>query len=261
MCNAQVCGSQCHLHGVRRDAEVARQRRLLTPPIEERLIVALDVPSNEDALELVDTLGDAVHFYKIGLELFVADDHRGLIRRLQALRKRLFFDLKLYDIPNTVAHATKEAAGLGADFVTVHGDRKIMDAAAAAKGDTKVLAVTVLTSLDETDLADVGFGGAVSDLVLTRANLAAEAGCDGVIASPQEARRIHEELGDRLLIVTPGIRPATDRPADDQKRVATAAEAIAAGADHLVVGRPVRAAADPRAAAVALQAEIAATRR
>jgi orotidine-5'-phosphate decarboxylase len=233
---------------------------LSTQP-EERLIVALDVPSNDDALGLVETLGDVVHFYKVGLELFVADDHRGLIRRLQALRKRVFFDLKLYDIPNTVAHATKEAAGLGADFVTVHGDRKIMEAAAGAKADTKVLAVTVLTSLGEADLADVGFGGTVSDLVVTRARLAAETGCDGVIASPQEAARIRDELGDQLIIVTPGIRPATDRPADDQTRVATAAEAMAAGADHLVVGRPIRAASDPHGAAVALQDEIAAASR
>jgi orotidine-5'-phosphate decarboxylase len=230
----------------------------LSPPAEERLIVALDVPSNDAALSLVDTLGDSVGFYKVGLELFVADDHRGLIRKLQALRKRVFFDLKLYDIPNTVAHATKEAAGLGADFLTVHGDRKIMEAAAGAKGDTKVLAVTVLTSLDDTDLADVGFAGTVSDLVLTRARLAVETGCDGVIASPQEARRIRAEVGNKVIIVAPGIRPATDRPADDQKRVATAAEAIAAGADHLVVGRPVRSADDPRAAALALQEEIAA---
>ena len=229
----------------------------MSAPPGERLIVALDVPSNDDALALVDTLGDAVLFYKVGLELFVADDHRGLIRKLQALRKRVFFDLKLYDIPNTVAHATKEASELGADLLTVHGDRKIMEAAAGAKGDTKVLAVTVLTSLDDADLADVGFGGRVPDLVLTRARLAAESGCDGVIASPQEAARIREELGDALLIVTPGIRPAADRPADDQKRVATAAEAIAAGADHLVVGRPIRGADDPRAVAEALQDEIA----
>ncbi|MGH9027655.1 MAG: orotidine-5'-phosphate decarboxylase [Acidimicrobiia bacterium] len=224
---------------------------------EERLIVALDVPGNDPALALVDQLGDAVRFYKVGLELFVADDHRNMIEKLRAAEKRVFADLKLYDVPNTVAHATKEAARLGVDFLTVHGDRRIMMAAAESKGDTKVMAVTVLTSFDESDLADVGFGGSLSELVLDRARLAAETGCDGVIASPQEARRIRDELGDQLIIVTPGIRPATDRHADDQKRVATAAEAIAAGADHIVVGRPIRSAPDPRAAAVILQGEIA----
>jgi orotidine-5'-phosphate decarboxylase len=223
----------------------------------DRLIVALDVPSNDAALALVDTLGEAVRFYKVGLELFVGDDHRTVIEKLRAADKRVFADLKLYDIPNTVSHATREAAGLGVDFLTVHGDRKIMEAAAAAKGAVKVLAVTVLTSFDDTDLADVGYGGTVSELVLDRARLAAATGCDGVIASPHEARRIRDELGADLIVVTPGVRPVNDRPADDQKRVATAAEAIAAGADHIVVGRPVREARDPRAAAIALQEEIA----
>jgi orotidine-5'-phosphate decarboxylase len=224
---------------------------------QDPLIVALDVPSNDEALTLVDRLGDTVHFYKVGLELFVADDHRALIEKLQALEKRVFADLKLYDVPNTVARATKEAARLGVDFLTVHGDRQIIEAAVTSKGDTKILAVTVLTSFDNSDLADVGYRGPVADLVLSRARLAAETGCDGVIASPREARRIRDELGDALLIVTPGIRPAGNRPTDDQKRVATAAEAIAAGADHVVVGRPIREAPDPRATALALQEEIA----
>jgi orotidine-5'-phosphate decarboxylase len=228
---------------------------------DERLIVALDVPTNEAALALVETLGDAARFYKIGLELFVADDHRTVVEKLRAMDKRVFADLKLYDVPNTVAHATKQAAGLGIDFLTVHGDRQIMEAAVSGKGDTKVLAVTVLTSFDESDLADVGYGGPVADLVLSRARLAADTGCDGVIASPREARRIRDELGGALLIVTPGIRSAGDSPADDQKRVATAAEAIAAGADHVVVGRPIREAPDPRATACALQEEIAAALR
>lgn len=224
----------------------------------ERLIFALDVPTIGEAEELVERLGGAVVFYKMGLELFTAGDAVSLLRALKVAGKRVFVDLKLFDVPATVARAVARLAALDVDFITVHGNQAMMEAAATAKGASRVLAVTALTSLDEGDLADLGFQCDVAALVASRAWRALEAGLDGVIASGREAPALRSELGPRLLVVTPGIRPVANRAEDDQKRVMTPTEAIRAGADYLVVGRPIRDATDPRAAAEAIVAEISA---
>ncbi len=227
------------------------------PPRQERLIVALDVPTAAEARALVERLGGAVRFYKIGLELFTSGGYFELLEWLVARGNKVFADLKLYDIPETVRRATANLSASGASFLTVHGHRSIMQAAAREKGPMKILAVTVLTSFDASDLAEMGAAGDVTSLVLSRARLAAEAGCDGVIASGLEAPRIKAELGGRLLVVTPGIRPAGEKPKDDQKRTVDVAQAFTSGADYIVVGRPVRDAPDPRAAAESIQATIA----
>jgi orotidine-5'-phosphate decarboxylase len=223
----------------------------------ERLIVALDVPSAAEARALVERLGPAARFYKVGLELFVSAGYFELVDWLVKRGNQVFADLKMYDIPETVARAVANLRGRGIRFVTVHGNQGIMEAAAREKGDLKVLAVTVLTSLDRGDLDDLGFSCDVERLVLSRARRAMEAGCDGVISSGLEAPRIKSEFKDRLLVVTPGIRPVDNRPADDQKRTVDVAQAFANGADYIVVGRPIRQAAEPRAAAEAIQATIA----
>ena len=228
-------------------------------PSRERLIFALDVADFQSAKSLVTRLGDTVAFYKIGLELATSGDYFELMRWLVDQDKKVFADLKLYDIPATVAAAVRQLAKTGASFLTVHGDRAIMNAAATEKGThLKVLAVTVLTSLAQSDLAAMGIGLDLPALVELRARGAAEAGCDGVIASGLEAARLREVLGKELLIVTPGIRPAGGAGADDQRRVVTPARAFEAGADYIVVGRPIRDAADPHRAAAAVQEEIAA---
>jgi orotidine-5'-phosphate decarboxylase len=228
-------------------------------PVRERLIVAIDVPDFAAATALVETLGDAVHFYKIGLELATTGDYFRLLHWLLDRDKRVFADLKLYDIPATVGAAVRQMSLSGAGFLTVHGDRAIMEAAAEHKGDTlRILAVTVLTSLSRDDLAAMGITLDVETLTLARARQAIASGCDGVIASGLEAGRLRDDLGAGPLIVTPGIRPQDHAGGDDQKRVITAAGAFRAGADYIVVGRPIRGADDPRAAALALQAEIAA---
>jgi orotidine-5'-phosphate decarboxylase len=226
-------------------------------PPRDRLIVALDVPTAAEARALVERLGNAVRFYKIGLELFTSGGYFELLQWLVARGNKVFADLKLYDIPETVRRATANLSASGAAFLTVHGHRSIMQAAAREKGGMKILAVTVLTSFDASDLAEMGATGDVASLVLSRARHAAEAGCDGVIASGLEAPKIKAELGARLLVVTPGIRPAENRPKDDQKRTVDVAQAFANGADYIVVGRPVRDAPDPRAAAESIQATIA----
>ncbi|MGW8269898.1 MAG: orotidine-5'-phosphate decarboxylase [Burkholderiales bacterium] len=233
------------------------------PAREERLIVALDVPDASEARALVERLGDAVRFYKVGLELFSAGGYFELVDWLAARGCKVFADLKLYDIPETVRRAVSNLRASGASFLTVHGHRSVMEAAVREKGALKVLAVTVLTSFDARDLAELGPGASVERLVLSRARGALETGCDGVITSGLEAPKLKAEFGDRLLLVTPGIRPAAEgrpsqnRPADDQKRTVDVAQAFANGADYIVVGRPVRDAADPRAAAQAIQRTIA----
>jgi len=226
------------------------------PSPRERLIVALDVPSAAEARALVERIGDAACFYKIGLELFTSGGYFELLEWLVGRGNKVFADLKLYDIPETVRRAVANLRASGATFLTVHGHRSILEAAAREKGAMKILAVTVLTSFDQSDLAEMGAGADVGRLVLSRARHAAETGCDGVISSGLEAPAIKSEFGRRLLVVTPGIRPATNRPADDQKRTVDVAQAFANGADYIVVGRPVRDAADPRAAAAAIQATI-----
>ena len=222
----------------------------------ERLIVALDVPGAAQAKALAERLGDAVRFYKVGLELFSTDGYFELIEWLAARGSKVFADLKLYDIPETVSRAVANLRSSGASFLTVHGHRSVMQAAAREKGALKILAVTVLTSFDQRDLEEMGATRTVEQLVLSRARGALETGCDGVIASGHEAAKLKAEFGNKLLVVTPGIRPAENKPADDQKRTVDVAQAFANGADYIVVGRPVRAAKDPRAAALAIQSTI-----
>jgi orotidine-5'-phosphate decarboxylase len=223
----------------------------------ERLIVALDVPSAAEARALVERIGDAASFYKVGLELFTAGGYFELLEWLVKRGNKVFVDLKFFDIPETVARAVAALRGRGVAFATVHGNQRMMEAAGKEKGEVKILAVTALTSLDRGDLDDLGFSCDVERLVLSRARRAIEAGCDGVISSGLEAPRLKAEFKDKLLVVTPGIRPVENR-ADDQKRTVDVAQAFANGADYIVVGRPVRAAPDPRAAAQAIQKTIAA---
>jgi orotidine-5'-phosphate decarboxylase len=225
-------------------------------PPRDRLIVALDVPSAEEARALVARLGEAAHFYKLGLGLFMAGGYFELIEWLVTRRKQVFVDLKFFDIPETVRSAVRGLRSRGVSFATVHGNQRMMEAAAAEKGDVKILAVTVLTSLDRGDLDDLGFQCDVEQLVLSRARRALAAGCDGVVSSGLEAPALRRELGERLMIVMPGIRPVENRPADDQKRTVGVAQAFANGADYIVVGRPLRQASDPRAAAEAIQRTI-----
>jgi len=224
-------------------------------PARERLIFALDVPNPEKARRLVENLDDAVAFYKIGLELFMAGDYFQLLKWLIDNDKKVFVDLKFFDVPQTVRSAVQALSHHGASFATVHGNDAIMKAAGEAKGDVKILAVTALTSLDRGDLNDLGFDCDVEALVLSRARRALESGCDGVISSGLEAPALREYLDHRLLVITPGIRPVDNR--DDQKRTVNVEQAFANGADYIVVGRPIRDAEDPRAAAMAIQTTIA----
>ncbi len=230
-----------------------------------RLITALDVPDRAAADALVARLGGASSWVKIGLELFVAEGP-SIVADYTARGLKVMLDLKLHDIPATVGRATARVGALGAGLLTIHtsGGREMMraavEAARASAGDdarTRILAVTVLTSMDERDLVEVSGGGTVEELVLRRAQLAMEAGCDGVVASPLEAARIRAGATEDFLIVTPGVRPA-GAAAGDQKRVMTPRDARAAGADLIVVGRPIRDADDPAAAARSIAAELAA---
>ena len=224
----------------------------------ERLIFALDVPDIKGAKDLVVRLGDSVVFYKIGLELATSRHYFELLDWLLAQDKRVFADLKLYDIPATVTAAVRQLARSGASFLTVHGARGVAEAAAQAKGERlKILAVTVLTSVAPADLADSGIALTVEELVLKRARQAVASGCDGVIASGLEAAPLRAALPAGALIVTPGIRPADAASTQDQRRVVTPTLAFRSGADHIVVGRPIRDAADPYRAASAIQEEIA----
>ena len=225
-------------------------------PRRERLIAALDVPTAADARTLVDKLGASVSFYKIGLELSTSGEYYTLLDWLVKRGKRVFCDLKLYDIPETVRRAVANLRGRGVGFLTVHGNRAIMEAAVQEKGEVRILGVTVLTSLDKRDLEEMGYRGEVGQLVLERAGSALAAGCDGVIASGLEAAGIKSRYGKDLLVVTPGIRPAGVDVAD-QKRTVDVAQAFKNGADYIVVGRPIRDAKDPAAAAEAMQATIA----
>jgi len=226
-------------------------------PARERLIFAMDVPTPDAARRLADELGDSVSFYKLGLELFTSGGAFELLDALVGRGKKIFLDLKLFDVPATVAGAVRNIRNRGVTFATVHGNQAIMEAAAGAADGVGILAVTVLTSLDRGDLDDLGFQVDVEALVLSRARRALEAGCAGVVSSGLEAKVLRAGVDDRLIVVTPGIRPVENRPADDQKRVVGVAEAFGNGADYIVVGRPIRDAADPRAAAEAIQSTIA----
>lgn len=222
----------------------------------ERLIVALDEPSGTEALAWVDRLGDAVQFYKIGMELLASGDYFRVLDELARRDKKVFVDLKFFDIPATIAGVVRGLSRWPVTFATIHGwHAPMMQAAAEARsGDLRLLAVTVLTSMDGGDLKSMGIDGEPADIVVQRARAAQASGIDGVIASGQEAGLIRAATGPGFAIVCPGIRPG---PAlDDQKRTVGVAEAFARGADAIVVGRPVRQAADPRAAAEAIQAEI-----
>ena len=228
-------------------------------PVRDRLIFAMDVPDCDRARALTTELGDAVTFYKIGLELMMSGGYFELMDWMIERDKKVFADLKFFDIPATVGSAVRQLKDRGAACVTVHGNQSIMEAAAENKGDKlKVLAVTVLTSLDRGDLDDLGFDCDVESLVLSRARRALESGCDGVISSGLEAPKLREFIDHRLLVVTPGIRPVDNKPTGDQKRVVSVEQAFINGADHIVVGRPIRDADSPRAAAEAIQETIAA---
>jgi orotidine-5'-phosphate decarboxylase len=226
-------------------------------PPRERLIFAMDVAEPDHARRLAEQLGDSVVFYKLGLELFMAGGYFELVDWMVARGKKVFVDLKFFDVPATVGAAVRQLRDRGVSFATVHGNQAIMEAAAAAKGEVKILAVTVLTSLDRGDLDDLGFACDVEKLVLSRARRAFEAGCDGVISSGLEVPMLRRHVDARLLVVTPGIRPVENKPVDDQKRTVDVAQAFANGADYIVVGRPIRDAAEPRAAAEAVQTTIA----
>jgi len=226
-------------------------------PRNERLIVALDVADPAEARALVTQLGDSVQFYKVGMELFMAGGYFELIDWLGVQGKKVFVDLKFFDVPETVRSAIRALAKRNVAFATIHGNQAIMEAAGKEKGPLKVLAVTALTSLDRGDLDDLGFQCDVAQLVLSRARRSLEAGCDGVISSGLEAPLIREALGSRIMVVTPGIRPVENRGSDDQKRTVDVEQAFLNGADYIVMGRPIRGAADPKAAAEAVQASIA----
>jgi len=226
----------------------------------QRLIVALDVSTAAAARKIVAAVGDSAHAYKVGMQLYTAEGPP-VVRELVSSGHRVFLDLKYHDIPNTVGAAVREAAHLGVSMLTVHASgggrmlRMAVDAAHGAKPDLMVLAVTVLTSLDDVELGKLGVRGGVVDQVLRLAALAISNGCRGVVASAREAESLREEFGHNFAIVTPGVRPAGSGH-DDQVRVVTPAEAIAAGASHIVVGRPITEASDPAAEARAILGQI-----
>lgn len=231
-----------------------RASTAITP--RDRLIFALDVPGYAEAVAWMERLGEAVTFYKIGLELLGGGDYFRVLDELAARGKRIFADLKFHDVPATVAGAVRGLAARPVTFATVHCDsRAMLEAAAAARGGMQLLAVTVLTSNDAADLAALGVAGAPADVVVERARLAQAAGIDGVVCSGADLPRLRAALGRDLLTVCPGIRPA-DGAGDDQKRTVDVPAAFAAGADYIVVGRPIRTARDPRAAAAAIVAQI-----
>jgi orotidine-5'-phosphate decarboxylase len=225
-------------------------------PIEsrDRLIFALDVPDADRARALIRGLGDSVTFYKLGLELFLSGAYFELVDELKSDGKKVFADLKLFDVPATVGRAVAQLARQQVDFLTVHGQDAMLAAAAENKGSARVLSVTALTSLDQGDLDDLGFDCNVGELVLSRARRALALGCDGVISSGLEVSALRAGCDPALLVVCPGIRPVAN--VDDQKRTMSVAQAFSAGADHIVVGRPIRDAEDPAAAASSIQKSI-----
>ena len=224
---------------------------------DPRLILPLDLPSTAEARQMVETLGDAVSFYKIGLEL-LATDGMALARDLKGEGKSIFLDWKLHDIGATVERSARVLAGAGCDLLTVHAEPQVMQAAVKAKGgsDLKILAVTVLTSLNDADLIELGYAFSARDLVARRIRQAVDCGVDGIVSSPHEAALAREIAGPDFLVVTPGVRPFWSAK-NDQARAATPAEALKAGASHLVCGRPITAANDPREAALKVVAEMA----
>lgn len=226
---------------------------------QDRLIFALDVETRAQASAWVDRLGDSVNFYKVGMELLTSGEYFDVIAELADRGKKVFVDLKFFDVPATVAAAVKGLRRHPVNFCTIHGNDAMMRAAVEVKGDLKVLAVTALTSLDQRDLTDLGFQCDAKSLVESRAKAALACGVDGVVSSGLEASAIRAACGEKLLIICPGIRPVANIEAapDDQKRTVDVAEAFALGADFIVVGRPIRNAADPKAAAQLMQSTIA----
>jgi orotidine-5'-phosphate decarboxylase len=229
-------------------------------PVRDRLIFALDVPSEREAKTHVDLLGDSVTFYKLGLELFMSGNYHDLVKWLVERDKKVFVDLKFFDVAETVRRAVSQLTNIGASFATVHPvNDEMIRAVVQEKSSLKILAVTVLTSLNRADLKDLGFECDVEALVLSRARRALELGCDGVISSGLEAPKLRETLGNQFLVVAPGIRPVDNSlVADDQKRTVDVEDAFLNGADYIVVGRPIRNSPDPFKAAQAIQKRIAA---
>lgn len=235
----------------------ARPEASRIPAADPRLIVPLDFPTADAARAAVERLGEAVSFYKVGLELF-ATEGMALARELKRAGKQVFLDWKLHDIPTTVERAAAAIAGSGCDFMTVHGEPQVMASAVkgAAGSGLNILAVTVLTSLSDADLKEMGYAEGARSLVERRIRQALEAGCHGVVASPHEAALAREIAGPRFLVVTPGVRPDWSAK-NDQARAATPADALKAGASHIVCGRPITAADDPHAAALRVVTEMA----
>ena len=223
-------------------------------PLDDRLIFAVDTITADQARMLIKGLGDTINFYKLGLELLASGDYFIVAEELLTQGKKVFLDLKLFDVPRTVAATIKGLRRFGESFVTVHGNDAMLKAANDEKGDLKILAVTALTSLDQRDIETLGFQCDVQELVLARAQCAFAAGCDGVVTSGLEAVALKQALGSKLLIVTPGIRPITNT--DDQKRTVDLAQAFNNGADYIVVGRPIREASSPPDVAAQMQAQI-----
>lgn len=227
-------------------------------PLDERIIFAMDFADPTVAGEWVRKLDGHVKFFKVGLQLFLAGGWP-VVDDIIARGNKVMLDLKFFDIPETVHLAVQQVQNRGVSFATIHGNRPIIEAAVAEKNELKILAVTVLTSFDESDLIEMGLTGSVRDLVLIRARKALELGCDGVVSSALEAEPLRDELGKNFLVVTPGIRPGLNRDVekDDQRRVATAQQAIINGADHVVIGRPISTSPDPLYTVQTLQEEIA----
>jgi len=226
-------------------------------PVEDRLIFPLDVPSNADALKLVQVLGNTVRFYKVGLELLMGGKWIELVEELVKRDKAVMLDVKIFDVPETVRAAVKQVVKQHIRFVTVHASDDALRAAVTEKNGVKILAVTVLTSVNKIDREEFGFECSVEELVLSRAKRALAIGCDGVISSGMEAAQLRQSLGDGFLIVTPGIRPVDNTEIDDQKRTVDVEEAFKNGADYIIVGRPIRNARDPKKAAEDIQGRIA----
>lgn len=226
----------------------------------DRLVIAVDLSARDEILRLVDELHGVAGVFKIGLQAFVANGP-AIVREVVARGEKVFLDLKIHDIPNTAGHAVAEAAALGASMLTVHaaGGEAMLRAAVAAAPDTLLLGVTILTSLGEADLPLIGFDGSLVENAVRLARLSKTAGLRGVVSSPREIQAIREALGDDFVILTPGIRPAGSE-SGDQRRTLTPAEAVAAGADYIVVGRPITAARDRRAAAVRIVEEMSTAR-
>jgi len=226
-------------------------------PLNERIIFALDFSDPEEAKTWINKLDSSIKFFKVGLQLFLAG-WWPIIEYIASRKNKVMVDLKIFDIPETVGLAIQQLKGKNVTFATIHGNKPIIEAAIAEKNGVKILAVTVLTSFDESDMRQMGFDGSIEDLVLIRSRKALELGCDGVVSSAHEAPILRDELGNNFLVVTPGIRPGLniDIEKDDQKRIATATQAIVNGADYVVIGRPISTSSNPLCTIQAIQEEI-----